>query len=76
MISIMIPCFLVDNKLGDWISCRIWFRDLYKLEVGSYLTPKMGIGGLIIVEIARSSIGDYRTLEDRVEHHRHWISSG
>ena len=55
MISIMIPCFSVDNKLGDWINCRSLFRDLYKLEVGSYLTPKMGIGGLTIVEIALSS---------------------
>ena len=56
MISIMIPCLSVDDKLGDWVKCRSLFRDLYKLEVGSYLTPMMGIGGLIIVKIALSSI--------------------
>ena len=33
----------------------------------------MGIGGLTIVKIALFQVfGDYRTLEDHVEHHKHW----
>ena len=56
MISIMIPCFSVDNKLGDWINCRGLFRDLYELDLGVYLTMMMEIGGLTIVRIALSSI--------------------
>ena len=49
MISIMIPCFSVDDKLGDWINCRSLFRVLYKLDLGVYLTMMMEIGGLTIV---------------------------
>ena len=56
MISIMIPCFSVGDKLGDWINCRSGFRILYKLELGVYLTMTMGIGGLTIAKIALSSI--------------------
>ena len=56
MISIMIPCFSVDNKLGDWIKCRGLIRDLYELDLGVYLTMTMEIGGLTIVRVALSSI--------------------
>ena len=56
MISTMIPCFLVDDKLGDWINCQSLFRDLYELEIEVYQIMIMGIGGLTIVEIAFSSI--------------------
>ena len=52
MILIMIPCFSVDNKLGDWINCRSLSRDLYELDLGIYLSMIMGIGGLTIVKIA------------------------
>ena len=56
MILVVIPCFSVDNKLGDWINCRGLLRDLYKLDLGGYLTMIMEFGGLTIVEIAFSSI--------------------
>ena len=51
MISIMIPCFSVDDKLGDWINGRSRFRDVYKLDLGVYLIMIMGISGLTIVRI-------------------------
>ena len=47
----MIPCFSVDDKLGDWINCRGLFRDLYELGLGVYLTMTMEIGELTIVKI-------------------------
>ena len=56
MISIMIPCFSVDHKLGDWINCQGLFRDLYEPNLGVYLIAIMGIGGLTIVRIALSGI--------------------
>ena len=56
MISIMIPCFSVDDKLGGWVKCRSLFRNLYELDLGVYLIVIMEIGGLTIVEIAFSSI--------------------
>ena len=49
MIAIMIPCFSVVNKLGDWINCQSLFRDLYELEIEVYQIMIMGIGGLTIV---------------------------
>ena len=42
MISIMIPCFSVDNKLGRWINCRGLFRDFYELDLGSLLDHDNG----------------------------------
>ena len=56
MISIVIPCFSVDNKLGDLTNYRGLLRDLYELDLGVYLTMTMEIGGLTIVKIAFSSI--------------------
>ena len=69
----MIPCFSVDDKLGDWVKCRSLFRNLYELDIGVYLIMIMGIGGLTVVRVAFQAFGDYRALEDRVDHHRHWI---
>ena len=45
----MIPCFSVDDKLGDWVNFRGLFRDLYELDLGVYFTMIMEIGGLTIV---------------------------
>ena len=59
MISIMIPCFSVDDKLGDWVKCRSLFRNLYELDLGVYLIVIMEIGGLTIVRIAFQVFGDY-----------------
>ena len=58
MISIMIPCFSVDDKLGGWVKCRSLFRNLYELDLGVYLITIMGIGGLAIVRIAFQVFGD------------------
>ena len=70
----MRPCFLVDDKLGDWVNCRSLFRDLYELDLGVYLTMIMGIGGLTIVWQPFQVLGIIRTLGDHVEHqHRRWI---
>ena len=56
MISIMIPCFSVDDKLGDCVKCKSLFRNPYELDLGVYLITIMGIGGLTIVEVALSSV--------------------
>ena len=38
----MIPCFLEDNKLGDWTNCGSLFRDLYELDLGVLLDHNNG----------------------------------
>ena len=67
MISIMIPCFSVDDKLGDWTNCRSLFRHLCELDHdnGNWWTDYSKVAFPVFV--------DYRVLEDRVEHHRDWI---
>ena len=61
MISFMIPCFSMDDKLGDWTNCWSLFRDLYTPDLGVYLTMIMEIGGVTIVGVALSSIWDCMT---------------
>ena len=66
----------MDNKLGDWTNCRSLFRHLCELDLGVLLDYNNGNWWTDYSKAALSSIGDYRTLEDRVEDHIHWIFSG
>ena len=75
MISIMIPCFSVDDKLGDWTNCRSLFRHLCVLDLGVLLDHNNGNWW---TDYSRDSLFKYlwiiRTLGDHVEHqHRRWI---
>ena len=60
MISIMIPCFSVDDKLGDWTNCRSLFRHLYELDLGVLLDHNNGNWWTDYSKAALSSIGDYK----------------
>ena len=60
MISIMIPCFSVDDKLGDWINCRSLFRHLCGLDLGVLLDHNNGNWWTDYSKAALSSIGDYK----------------
>ena len=68
MISIMIPCFSVDDKLGDWTNCRSLIRHLYELDLGVLLDHNNGNRWTDYSKAALSSIGIIRNLGDHVEH--------
>ena len=60
MISIMIPCFLVDDKLGDWTNCWSLFRHLCELDLGVLQDHNNGNWWTDYSKAALSSIGDYK----------------
>ena len=75
MISNMIPCFSVDDKLGDWTNCRSLFRHLCELDLGVLLDHTNGNWWTDYSKYSSFKYsGIIRTLEDHVEHqHRRWI---
>ena len=74
MISIMIPCFSVDDKLGDWTNCQSLIRHLYELDLGVLLDHNNGNWWTDYSKDNPFQVfEDYRTLEDHMEHHKHWI---
>ena len=62
MMSIMIPCFSVDVKLGDWTNCRSLFRHLCELDLGVLLDHNNRNWWTGHSKAALSSIGDYKDL--------------
>ena len=60
MISIMMPCFSVDDKLGDWTNCRNLFRHFCELDLGVLLDHNNGNWWTDYSKAALSSIGDYK----------------